>query len=177
MITARARAGFEQLARAGFRCGLQTAAGDPCMIESATSLDKIRARKVAVLTVSSYLFRLVTAFYFRDDTATRAYFGGASEQEFLDRVAERGNICCGSLNRELGRYFPHVGMSTPHVIDRDCMRHAALLGGGLLNHYRLHVADDVSLHASLCVSDHGLVDFQVDATPEQAHSTGELQLF
>lgn len=177
MITERARAGFDQLVQAGLRSGLRTAAGAPCMIEQAASLDKIKARKVVVLTVSSYLFRLVAAIYFRSDAATRAYFAGASEQEFLDRVAECGNICCGSLNRELSKYFPHVGMSTPNIIDRDCMRHAGLLGGGLLRHYKLDVAHDVALHASLCVSDYGLVDFQADAVAEEDLSTGELQLF
>lgn len=177
MITARAKTGFDQLVQAGLKSGLQTAGGSPCAIEPAAGLDKIKAKKVVLLTVSSYLFRLVTAIYFRNDAATRAYFGGASEQEFIDRVAECGNICCGSLNRELSRYFPHVGMSTPNIIDRDCMRHADLLGGGLLRHYTLGVAADLSLHASLCVSDYGLVDFQAAAVTEPDLSTGELQLF
>jgi hypothetical protein len=152
-----------------------------------------------VLTVSSYLFRLLAIVYFRDDAATRAFFAGTSaaetidaagaegspvtatltEQEFLDRIGECGNMLCGSLNRDLGRHFPHVGMSTPNIIDRDCMRYVDLLGCGLKRHYRISLPDDLVMHASLCVSDYGTVDFHVEpaAAQEEDVSTGELEFF
>ena len=42
------------------------------------------------------------------------------EQAFFDAIAERGNICCGILNRDLGHYFPHMGLSTPNILDKEC---------------------------------------------------------
>jgi hypothetical protein len=186
MISHAAKEGFDQLVRTGLRNGLVSADGQACRIEAADSLDKIKAKKVVILTVSSYLFRLITTIYFRDDAPTRAFFAppgedgepsALSEQEFLDRIAECGNLCCGTLNRDLGRYFPHVGMSTPNIIDKDCMRYVDLLEGSLLRHYTLALSPELSLHASLCVTAYGSVDFRVDAVPEEDLSTGELEFF
>jgi hypothetical protein len=198
MITERAKTGFDQLLQAALKSGL-TRGNGTCTIAPVDTLDKIKQKKIVVLTVSSYLFRLLAILYFRDDAATRAFFAGTSaeaavdaaeggdaavaatlsEQEFLDRIGECGNMLCGSLNRDLGRHFPHVGKSTPNIIDRDCMRYVDLLGCGLKRHYRISLPDDLVMHASLCVSDYGTVDFHVAPAAEAAEdvSTGELEFF
>jgi hypothetical protein len=185
MITERAKASFDRLLQAGLKSGLPAADG-PVVIEPVAELGKIKDKKIVLLTVSSYLFRLMAVLHFKPDAATRALFsGGASEgapalddQAFLDRVAECGNICCGTLNRDLGKHFPHVGMSTPHIIDTDCMRYVDLLGCGLVKHYRLRLAGDLTMHASLCVTDYGTVDFHVEPRLEEEDvSTGELEMF
>lgn len=193
MITERAKASFDTLLVTALKSGLATPEG-PCRVESVASLDKVKTKKIVVLTVSSYLFRLMAIVYFKPDAATRAFFarvGSSSalegeappelgEQEFLDRVAEAGNMLCGSLNRDLGRYFPHVGMSTPNILDKDCMRYVDLLGCGLKRHYELHLPNDLVMHASLVVSDYGTVDFHVEPVAEDAEadvSNGELEFF
>jgi hypothetical protein len=185
MITERAKASFDRLLQAGLKSGLPVGDG-PVVIEPVAELGKLRENKVVILTVSSYLFRLMAILYFRPDAATRALFNaGAPEgapapgdQEFIDRVAECGNICCGTLNRDLGRHFPHVGMSTPNIIDTDCMRYVDLLGCALVKHYRLRLAGDLTMHASLCVTAYGTVDFHVEPRVEHDEvSTGELELF
>ncbi len=186
MITAAAKDGFDQLVRLGLRSGLTVREGQSCEIEVIDNLDKVKAKKMVILTVSSYLFRLITTIYFRDDATTRAFFAprdddgqpmDINEQEFLDRVAECGNLCCGTLNRDLGHHFPHVGMSTPNFIDKDCFRYADQLGSGFLRHYRLVLSDELTLHATLCVTDHGLVDFRVVPAQVEELSTGELEFF
>jgi hypothetical protein len=159
--------------------------GASVSIEAVASLDKIREKKIVILTVSSYLFRLMAILYFKPDAATRAYFNrnapeGAPEptdDEFYDRVAECGNVCCGTLNRDLGKHFPHVGMSTPNIIDKDCMRYVDLLGCGLVKHYRVDLEGGLTMYASLCVADYGLVDFHVDPVVEEDLSVGELEMF
>jgi hypothetical protein len=185
MITERAKASFDRLLQAGLRSGLPASEG-PVVIEPVAALGKIKERKIVILTVSSYLFRAMAILYFKPDAATRALFRGEAaedappltDQEFLDRVAECGNICCGTLNRDLGKHFPHVGMSTPNIIDTDCMHYVDLLGCGLLKHYRLRLAGDLTMHASLCVTDYGTVDFHVEPRLEQEEvSTGELEMF
>ena len=188
MITERAKSGFDTLLQSALKSGLSSAGG-PCRIERVEALGaKIKQKKIVVLTVSSYLFRLLAILYFKDDAATRAFFankgGGDGQtvtldaQEFLDRVGECGNMICGALNRDLGRHFPHVGMSTPNVIDRDCMRYVDLLGCGLLRHYRIDLPDGLEMCASLCVSDYGTVDFHQEAVEEAEDQTvGELEMF
>jgi len=154
-------------------------------VEPIAALDRIKEKKIVILTVSSYLFRLMAILYFNSDGATRAYFNrnageGApalTDDEFYDRVAECGNVCCGSLNRDLGKHFPHVGMSTPNILDRDCMRYVDLLGCGLMKHYKIDVESSLTMYASLCVADYGTVDFHVDPIAEDDVSVGELEMF
>jgi hypothetical protein len=184
MISDRAKASFDRLLVSSLKSGMPVA-GASVAVEPVATLDKIKEKKIVILTVSSYLFRLIAILYFKPDAATRAYFNrnaeaGAPElgdDEFYDRVAECGNVCCGSLNRELGGFFPHVGMSTPNIIDKDCMQYVGLLDCGLVKHYRIVLDGELTMYASLCVADYGLVDFHVDPAVESAVDTGELEMF
>jgi hypothetical protein len=184
MITERAKISFERLLHAGLKSGLPSAEG-PVVIEPVAALGKLKEKKIVILTISSYLFRVMAIVYFKPDPATRALFNASAgegappltEEEFLDRVAECGNICCGTLNRDLGKYFPHVGMSTPNIIDTDCMRFVDLLECGLVKHYKLNLAGGQAMYASLCVTAYGNVDFHVEPLVEEDVSTGELEMF
>ena len=117
MITERAKASFDRLLVRSLKSGLAVG-GASVEVTPYETPERIGEKKIVVLTVSSYLFRLMTILYFRPDAATRAYFGrhgtdGApalGDAEFHDRVAECGNVCCGALNRELPTHFRHVGM-------------------------------------------------------------------
>ena len=184
MITERAKASFDRLLVASLKNGMP-GGGASVRVAAIPSLDRIRENRIVILTVSSYLFRLMAILYFKPDATTRAWFNrnapeGApalSDEEFHDRVAECGNVCCGALNRELAAFFPHVGMSTPNIIDRDCMHYADLLACSLTRHYEIALEGGPTMFATMCVADYGLVDFHVDATAEAAVDTGELELF
>jgi hypothetical protein len=136
------------------------------------------------LTVSSYLFRLMVMFHFTPDAATFAHFAQLnhasvdemSEQECMDAIAERGNLCCGILNRDLAAYFPHIGMSTPNVIDRHCAAYLKMLNCGHIQHFAIDIDQVTRLHVSLCVSDYADIDFTAD-TEAGGNNTGELELF
>ena len=184
MITERAKASFDRLLVSSLKTGIPVG-GASVSVELVATLDKIKEKKIVVLTVSSYLFRLMVILYFSPDGATRAHFNrsatdGAPEltdDEFYDRVAECGNVCCGSLNRDLGKHFPHVGMSTPNILDKDCMDYVDLLGCGLMKHYKVNLDASPTMYASLCVADYGTVDFHVDPIAEGDVSVGELEMF
>jgi len=184
MITDRAKAGFDRLLVASLKSGMPVG-GARVDVESVKELGKVKEKKIVILTVSSYLFRAIAILYFRPDAATRAYFNRSAEEgapaltddEFYDRVAECGNVVCGAFNRDLGPFFPHVGMSTPNIIDKDCMQYVDLLGCSLTRHYRIVLAGELTLYATLCVADYGLVDFHVDPAVEAAVDTGELEMF
>ena len=184
MITERAKASFDRLLVSSLRSGMPVG-GASVSVEPVAVLEKTKDKKIVILTVSSYLFRALAIIYFKPDAATRAYFNrnadeGAPElgdEEFYDRVSECGNVCVGALNRDLGPFFPHVGMSTPNIIDKDCMQYVDLLGCGLVKHYKVVLAGELTLHATLCVADYGQVDFHVDPAVEVEVDTGELEMF
>jgi hypothetical protein len=184
MITGRAKAGFDRLLVSSLEGGMPVG-GANVTVTTTASLAHVRHKKIVILTVSSYLFRLIAILYFSPDAATRAYFNRSAgegapaltDEEFLDRVAECGNVCCGALNRELGAFFPHVGMSTPNIVDKDCMRYVDLLGCALVKHYEIALEGGPTMFATLCVADYGLVDFHVDAAANATLDTGELELF
>lgn len=117
MISSSARDGFDTLLTQALKNSL---AQGSASFDVATLADTagISEKKIVVLTVSSYLFRLMVMFYFTPDAATKNYFArlnnvnpeDMSEQSFMDAIAECGNLCCGILNRDLGNFFPHIGM-------------------------------------------------------------------
>ncbi len=184
MITERAKASFDRLLVSSLKSGMPVG-GASVDVEPLKELGKIKEKKIVILTVSSYLFRAMAILYFKPDAATRAYFNRTADEgappltddEFLDRVAECGNVCVGALNRDLGPFFPHVGMSTPNIIDKDCMQYVDLLGCDLVKHYRIVLNGELTMYATLCVADYGHVDFHVDPAVEVAVDTGELEMF
>ena len=184
MITDRAKASFDRLLVSSLESGMPVA-GASVDVEPLKELGKLKEKKIVILTVSSYLFRAIAIIYFKPDAATRAYFNRNAEEgappltddEFYDRISECGNVCCGALNRDLGPFFPHVGMSTPNIIDKDCMQYVDLLGCGLTKHYQIVLNGELTMYASLCVADYGLVDFHVDPAVEVEVDTGELEMF
>ena len=134
-------------------------------------------KNIMVLTIASYVFRLLTIFHVDTDSATEAYFtrSGAAG-EFRDCFGEIGNRCCGAMNRELGRYFQHMGMSTPSMLESKCLPYLADLDPTYLAHHRIRINDALVLHATLCLCAYAPIDFHVDheVAPE---TTVELELF
>lgn len=140
---------------------------------------------VVMLTVASSSFSLVLFLHFDTDAVSRAQMAAlhgldAAEmdaQAFEDALAETGNLFCGALNRELGRVFPLVGMSTPHRLDGHCVDHLALLRHGHVRHFRLGLDDGTQRVASYCVCAYGDIDFVPPPAPVEDVGVGELELF
>ncbi|QJQ00980.1 hypothetical protein [Herbaspirillum rubrisubalbicans] len=182
-ISAAARDGFDTLLQQALRSSLVPSAASA----EITVLDDVAAiveKKMVVLTISSYLFRLMVMFHFTPDAATRGHFARLTranpaemgDQAFMDAIAECGNLCCGIFNRELGRFFPHLGMSTPNVIDTQCVAYLQKLNCAHVRHFAIDLADAPRFHVSLCISAYDHLDFAV-SVEEQVDTTGELELF
>jgi hypothetical protein len=184
VISERAKTSFNQW----IVDGLQSAFSNPHdPVHSAATvpeLASLRATHVVMLSVASYRFRLMLLIYFSPDDVTRAHFAhlkhiAPSEltaQALEDAICEVGNMCCGAFNRSLGQIYPHLGMSTPNIVDRRCANHLNLMGFGHLQHFGLQLASGLSFHASLCVSEYDTLDFEAQhLAPAQA--TGELEFF
>lgn len=181
MISARAQAALARALTEALRSSLSVSEAD-WSVQSLDWNDAVPGDKVAILTVSSYLFRLMLVIHFDESATTQMHFGGGEavqdRQVLHDRVAEFGNVTCGALNREIARVFPHLGMSTPNVIDRQCVEFLGHLGAGMTHHLRVQLADGLVLHARLAVCEYADIDFELpaQAVAEEAE-TGELEMF
>lgn len=184
MISTRAQKNFDQMITLGIKASLGGSASDICEVEPVTTLKDIKETQAVMITVASFLFRLSVLIYFSPDEATRRHFLGVDgddpaatdDQAFLDAIRECCNACCGSLNRELARVFPHVAMSTPNIIERECGNHLETLKGGHLQHFRATTDAGSKFYVTLCVRDYATVDFEWAMTQE-TESSGELEFF
>lgn len=183
MLSQSAKDGFDLLLTQSLKSSLVPSGGE-AQISVLTDVADIPEKKMVVLTVSSYLFRLMVMFYFNQDSATRDHFSRLNniaeedmdEQTFMDAIAESGNLCCGILNRDLGSFFPHIGMSTPNVIDKDCAAYLQKLNCQHVQHFAVDMDQSPRFHVTLCVSAYAEIDFSVSAE-ELGSDTGELELF
>jgi len=185
MLSQSAKDGFDTLLMQSLKSSL-TPSGEhsEVMVVSADEADAIADSQIVVLTVSSYLFRAMVMFYFTPNDDTRAHFARLNhldaetmnEQTFMDAIAEGGNLCCGILNRDLGNFFPHIGMSTPNVIDKHCASYLQKLNCEHVQHFAIEMPQSPRFFVSLCVSAYADIDFEVDANTV-ASETGELELF
>ena len=185
-LSERAKQSFELVTREALRQGL-CPEGETVSIDTVQTLPKKMAeKKVVLLSIATQTFRLVLGLLVRFDADSKAHFARLnrvediaewSEQAFQDAVAECGNIIVGSMNRELGRYFPNVGMSTPNLLDRDALGYLDALGAG---HTRWLKVQGLPLdfYAVLFVAPSGSVDFhaEVERAPDEVDS-GELEMF
>lgn len=184
MISPQAQDGFEFFVTNALKAAVVSSPDDRVDVTVLDDRSEIKEERMVLLTVSSYLFRAITMITFTLNAATRHHLAaihrapveGMGEADFLDVIGEVGNIFCGAINRDLSRHFPYLGMSTPNVLERQCIDHLDELDASFIRHFRVVVNDGVTFHASLCVCDFADIDFQVDTTVvEESH--GELELF
>jgi len=126
---------------------------------------------------------MLVLIYFSPDELTKAHLASINRvdvttmdtQTFFDVISECGNICCGSVNRDLAQVFPHVGMSTPNIVDKQCAHHLDVLGSSYQHHFAVTIPQGPRFHASLCLTEFEDLDFDIQV-PEQ-QSSGELEMF
>ncbi len=113
-----------------------------------------------IVTSSSFLFRLLTVFHLRGGPAATAYFGrGRGDIPPAEAFGEVANLCCGAINRELARYVPHLGMSTPYLLHNRCLDFLSDLSPQHVARYDVAIDRDVRLGATLCLCGSAAIDF------------------
>lgn len=182
-ITDRARASLDRMMVQGLRHGIAGDAPD-ADIATADLPPRNAATRMVVLSIASYTFRIITALHFNESPQLKAHIAqlgqrspdAMTHQDFIDAVCEAGNMCCGAINRELGAFYNGLGLSTPQILDIRSLPHMQRLGAQHLRHFRIDLAADLRLHASLCVRAYERMDFDWHAQ-EPAVGAGELELF
>lgn len=179
MISEQAKRSVNLLFAKAARAHLAMAPGDLVEIVALPDSRLIEPpeESLIVLTVASYRFRLLTIYHVDPKGPAVDYFGRSeTERPFGDVFGEIGNICSGAMNRELGKHFPHLGMSTPYVLTSKCLSFLSALKPGYLSQHRVEINGAVMLHVTLCLCAWGEIDFRVDAAAVD-ESCGELELF
>ena len=179
MISQQAKQGIEYIFLKAAKASFVLDASDVCDIVpmGEAKIAEFPEKKIIVLTISSFLFRLLTIVHINEDSATTAYFKKeASDKSLAEVVSEIGNLCCGAINRELLRHFGHLGMSTPYVLGRESMAFLKELKPGHIAAYAITINDVVPMHVTLCLCENAPIDFVVD-TSSSEEETGALELF
>lgn len=154
-------------------------AGDQCEIASATEAGDAVLRHsptILMITLSSFLFRLVTVFQMAEDQETRGYFLGGSEAARLeDNFAEQANMLCGALSRELTAQFRHLAMSIPYRLEAQATHFLQDLQPQLQVGFDVTINQLARLRIILCLICSRPIEFTCD--PAVSHSGGALELF
>ncbi len=184
-LSEQAKTSFETIASVALAKSLAPE-GESAQVAIVSELPRrMKEKKAVVLSIASDRFRLVLALMCRLDEDSKAHFARLnrvdpadwSDQAFQDAVNECGNIIVGAMNRDVGRYFPNVGMSTPNLLDREALSYLDALGPG---HKRLfHVTGlAIDFYAALFVAATSAVDFRAEVEQlEDATESGELEMF
>lgn len=161
------------------RGGLVREPGDLCEIAAADGRKGAEQpdEKLLVITISSFVFRLLVIFRIAETPATRTYYArDAADRPVTEAFAELANLCCGALSRELSCHFPHLAMSIPYILNSRCMAFLGELRPQYLSSYEITINESVRLQATLCMCCYAPVDIAVGSLAAEENA-GELQLF
>ncbi len=184
-VTSRAREGLDAFVAQAAKNSL-VPPGSPCEVVHDDEAAVPKAPDVVMFTVTSYHFRVLLLIQFDRDPATRAYMAGLAGtpvdemtgEQFLDTMNERGNLFCGSFNRDLVPFFPHIGMSTPCVLKRNSVEHILAVKPSYHRRFRCELAPGVVMHFTLALCADADFDFAFEPRAEEETDTaGELEMF
>ena len=187
MISERAKNGFKNLLSRCLEESLRSSAYPAWTMEPLADAKEIGNRQFIMLTVSSYDFRMVVLLHFSRNEPSLKYVAdtlqlapGAMEQSrFDDYLSEVGNTFCGAYKRELGKFFPHLGMSTPNMLAAESLSYVKTWPVEFETHLRAHDEDQAQFFGSLYIASTGDIDFdpQELSNPVEEVETGALEMF
>jgi len=179
MISEHAKQGLNFVFTRAAKANLILDTSDSIEIEQlrGTTVVETPEDQILVLTVASYVFRLLVIFHINSDPQTTGYFTRNNAASSLSEViGEIGNLCCGAINRDLGNHYLHMGMSTPYLLESKCIPFLSELKPTYISQHRISINESVQMHATLCLCAYAPMDFKIDTTVT-VEDTGELELF
>ncbi len=187
-VSDRARLGLDQFVAHAVKSALAPAGAGCAVVQADDAAGPASGREVVMLTVSSYMFRVLLFMHFDRSAAMRAHLASLGnvavetmdDERFADDLMERGNLCCGALNRDLSVFFPHIGMSTPCILKRSSVDHVGAVHPVLTRRYRAELGSGVEMHFTLAVCAFADLDFPYEpraAEEVEEDTAGELEMF
>jgi hypothetical protein len=181
VISAQSKQNIELAFLNAIRANLVREAGDVCDIAPAAigKVGEHAAEKLLIVTLSSFVFRLLMIFRIAEAHAAAAYYIRVGSAQTLEEgFAEVANMCGGALNRELSANFPHLAMSTPSTVSAPCIAFLSELKPQYVASYQITINDAVKLQATLCLCCSAPIEIAAGAAvSEDEHTVGELELF
>ena len=160
---------------------------DDLFIKEHQRLETEHGEEFFLLTVSSQLFRLFVILHFTRNEVSEGFVAKAlnvgsnaiTEENFYDYLGEVGNAFCGSIKRNLNKTVPHLGMSTPNRLGKDCLPYLSTFKIDDEMHAIAEFQGQTLFHASAYLSADEELHYQVQAqaVEEDEPDSGELELF
>jgi hypothetical protein len=178
MLSEQTKQTIEHAFNRALRASLTRSSEDVCAIAPAAHPGAAGqpGETVVAVTISSFVFRLLTLFQVGEDPATREYYGSSTQRPLDEAFHEVANMCCGALNRELAQQIPHLAMSIPYTLSGQCMAYLGELQPQMLSSSAVSINDSVHLHVTLCMCCSAALDL-VDSEPVAETTAGELEMF
>lgn len=151
-----------------------------------STLEKIDTKEFYILTMSSQLFRIFIFLHFTKNLETEQYVGSVlnlssgkvDDEKFYDYLGEVGNAFLGAIKRDIGKYVPSLGMSTPNRLSIDCLKYMKNLRSNFETHSTSILNDKALFHASVYLVADEELNIHVDRySHEDEADSGELELF
>lgn len=151
-----------------------------------TNLENIKTQEFYVLTMSSQLFRIFIFLHFTKNADTEKYVnsilnltsGKLDDDKFYDYLGEVGNAFLGAIKRDIGKYVPSLGMSTPNRLGHDCIKYMKNLNVNYEAHASANYDDKTIFYASVCLVADEDLNIHIDRQLREDESdAGELEFF
>lgn len=179
MVTEQSLRNLEMAFHKAVQTNLVRDPGDACEIAKVElrTMGEISGGTVHLITLSSFVFRLLMIYRIDDSAANRAYYVSEAGSQSLEGVfAENANMCGGALNRDLAEDFPHLAMSTPEVVSSQCIAFLGDLQPQYLSSYLITINSSVQLQATLCLCCSAPIEIAAGLHRSE-EPVGELELF
>ena len=186
IISQDAKSGFNSMMIECLHESLNTKESNP-IVSSFPNLDDISQEEFFMLTVCSYTFKAYNFLHFTKNKETIQFVANALDKSyesiddrlFYDYLGEVGNTFSGSFKRELGKYIPHLGMSTPNKLNQHSLLSIKDDNFGYESHYVAKVDNKKLFFGSLYVEASEELNFKVaqNAKLDDDLETGELEFF
>ncbi len=185
MLTQNAKDGFNELLGVCLNESLKSSEFSDWTIKTFDN-KTINKKEVFMLTISSNAFRLFLILHFSNNETTSNFVAKLLKVEadklesrrFYDYLGEIGNGFCGIYKRELGKYFPFLGMSTPNLMVSETLDHLSIWNHEYETHCQAISEGNVNFYGSIYVSTYDDVDFKyVTNSLDEDVDSGELEFF
>lgn len=151
-----------------------------------SSLDKLDTKEFYVLTMSSQLFRIFIFLHFTKNDESEKLVnsvlnltsGKLDDDKFYDYIGEVGNAFLGAIKRDIGKYVPSLGMSTPNRLSFDCLKYMKNLNSTFETHATAAFDDTTLFYSSVYLVADEELNIRIDRNSlDEEVDSGELELF
>ncbi|MFT5162953.1 MAG: hypothetical protein ACI9FJ_001534 [Alteromonadaceae bacterium] len=154
-------------------------------VKSSRENESLGCAQAVVLTISSHQFRVIYFLHFNNTLPCQDYIAkelkvnrdNLTDSRFYDYLCEVGNSYFGAVKRLLGNSVTSMGMSTPNILDKSCLKYVTELDIQTSGFATAQLNGQALLYASYHLSASTELDFTVAQAVKEDVDSGELEFF